>query len=405
MKQETNKEIDLLLRRLSRRDDGAARDAETDGRHLDADELSSYAQNALPATARARYTEHLADCSRCRRLATELSLALGVTTAAAPVETVPAVSGWKKFLASLFSPMVLRYAVPALGVIVVMVVGFVAMRQRPNEASVAQLAGGSPTPPSVDGYLSGTPAPYADQRDDREGRAASPNFQKETIASEQPAKKSRESEAPAEAADSAGAVAAPAPVPTPSQVHGFSPGTVQSAPVQPVAPRKADVSVEGDMAKKPPAKQEVQPLARSAERQEAKDKAASDKAQANEPASANMRPAGRVSVERVEQNKAQSEAGGVAPAGAGARTTTRRRGADESRDEAETRSVAGRKFRKEGGIWTDTAYDSSTRTINMARGSEQFRGLVADEPAIGTIAEQLDGEVIVVWKGRAYRIR
>jgi hypothetical protein len=41
----------------------------------------------------------------------------------------------------------------------------------------------------------------------------------------------------------------------------------------------------------------------------------------------------------------------------------------------------------------------------LARGSESFRALVADEPAINTIAEQLDGEVIVVWKGRAYRIR
>ena len=41
----------------------------------------------------------------------------------------------------------------------------------------------------------------------------------------------------------------------------------------------------------------------------------------------------------------------------------------------------------------------------MARGSEQFRALIADEPVIGTIAKQLDGEVIVVWKGHAYRIR
>ena len=29
---------------------------------------------------------------------------------------------------------------------------------------------------------------------------------------------------------------------------------------------------------------------------------------------------------------------------------------------------------------------------------------VADEPAVKTIADQLDGEIVVVWKGRAYRI-
>src|ERR1051326_3037645 len=117
MKPEANKEIDLLLRRIAR-GNGAARDGEVqlDDRHLDIDELSSYAQNALPAAARARYTEHLADCATCRKLVTELSLSLG-SAVAESVETVHEPSGWKKFFASLFSPMVLRYAVPALGVI------------------------------------------------------------------------------------------------------------------------------------------------------------------------------------------------------------------------------------------------------------------------------------------------
>jgi hypothetical protein len=41
----------------------------------------------------------------------------------------------------------------------------------------------------------------------------------------------------------------------------------------------------------------------------------------------------------------------------------------------------------------------------VTRGSEQYRALVADEPGIKTIADQLGGEVIVVWKGRAYKIR
>jgi hypothetical protein len=31
--------------------------------------------------------------------------------------------------------------------------------------------------------------------------------------------------------------------------------------------------------------------------------------------------------------------------------------------------------------------------------------LIADEPAIKTIADQLDGEIIVVWKSRTYRIQ
>ena len=34
--------------------------------HLDADELNSYAEGMVPAPARVRYTEHLADCDLCR---------------------------------------------------------------------------------------------------------------------------------------------------------------------------------------------------------------------------------------------------------------------------------------------------------------------------------------------------
>jgi hypothetical protein len=67
--------------------------------------------------------------------------------------------------------------------------------------------------------------------------------------------------------------------------------------------------------------------------------------------------------------------------------------------------VMGRRFRWDGDAWVDTAYESSRATTRVVRGSDQFRALVADEPGIRTIAEQLDGVVIVVWKGRAYRIQ
>jgi hypothetical protein len=103
-----------------------------------------------------------------------------------------------------------------------------------------------------------------------------------------------------------------------------------------------------------------------------------------------------------EENKPKDTVRGNASVGGVARVFS---AGEADKNEADTRTVAGRRFRKERGIWTDTAYDSSTATVNMARGSDQFKALVADEPEIKKIAEQLDGEVIVVWKGRAYRIR
>jgi hypothetical protein len=94
---------------------------------------------------------------------------------------------------------------------------------------------------------------------------------------------------------------------------------------------------------------------------------------------------------------ADSSARGIASTSAGQR--------DKSVFRFTGRTVAGRQFQREGGVWIDTAYDSSKDVVTVARDSEQYRALVADEPQIKTIADSLDGEIIVVWKGRTYRIR
>jgi hypothetical protein len=39
---------------------------------------------------------------------------------------------------------------------------------------------------------------------------------------------------------------------------------------------------------------------------------------------------------------------------------------------------------------------------NVARGSDEFAAL---DSRLRSIAQQLNGEIVVVWKGKAYRIR
>src|ERR1051325_1513355 len=138
MKEETNNEMDLLLRRLGGRPDISVSEGNGDVEPSDADELSAYAENVLPAAARARYTEHLAECARCRELVVQLSSSAGVVPVVGSIKA-PAPSVLRKFLASLFSPLVLRYAVPALGLIVVAAIGLLVLRQKQNAGeSVAQ---------------------------------------------------------------------------------------------------------------------------------------------------------------------------------------------------------------------------------------------------------------------------
>jgi hypothetical protein len=135
MKQEFDQEMDSLLRAHARRaghahaatPPGAQADA-----HLDADELSAYAEGALPAPTRTRYTAHLADCDTCRREVVLLAGAAGVADRLAQQpaiidEGVPARS-WRARLAALFAPGTWRYALPVVALLAVSSVVFLVTR-------------------------------------------------------------------------------------------------------------------------------------------------------------------------------------------------------------------------------------------------------------------------------------
>jgi Putative zinc-finger len=374
MKQETNNEMDLLLRRLARRDDAVMPED-----HLDVDELNAYAENALPAAARARYTVHLAECSRCRSLVAQLSSSAGVVAATGSA-VVPEPSGFRKFLASLFTPMVLRYAAPALGLIVVAVIGFTVLRRNQAERYVAQNTASdarqqpvaSPEATSVyrfDYGVSNT-APSPGQVDEERKEKNQPG-QPAPPPNMAPAVTSVDADVSKDKA-----VAQPKPEEQPAAAAN-EPPPVKTAPA--ATPEQSPRAAETEAAKN---EVKVQPVAGpQAQKQRELQGARDDKdsfARAKKPADA------------------------VSATGSGV-TNLQADGVDNAK--ANTRTVAGRRFRKQGAIWVDTAYDSSKDAVTLARGSEQYRALVADEPSIKTIADQLDGEIIVVWKGHTYRIR
>jgi len=370
MGQETNKEMDLLLQRLSR----SASDSSNDGNHLDADELSSYAENALPGAARARYTEHLAECASCRKLVAQLASS-GAVVSATETARVSEASALRKFLASLFSPMVLRYAVPALGLIVVAVIGLTVLRRNERADSVAQLTEQEQrkaTSAQPEQAPSQSPSAGLSDNQQEEAPAVSAASRPERAKETQPAPPPNQSPSVSATAD---VNQAAAPTTT---------GAAQRAANEPVAPKPT------------PADEEKQKKVESeARRQEVQGRAESEVSKER------ATDAAKVEDRRSDDNFARP------PAPASRSIASLHRNAIEEKDksDADTRSVAGRRFRRERGIWIDTAYDSSRSTVNLTRGSEQYRALVADEPAIKTIAEQLDGEIIIVWKGHAYRIR
>ena len=143
MKQANNNEVDILLRSLARGREGqvlrslsGSGDTGTSS-HLDADELNSYAEGVLPAPARQRYTEHLADCDVCRGIVVGLTSAAGVSIRSDVTEQKSGLSFWQK-LATFFSPAVLQYAVPAVVLTTVIGIGLLIFLQQRQSGFVAR---------------------------------------------------------------------------------------------------------------------------------------------------------------------------------------------------------------------------------------------------------------------------
>ena len=401
MKQESNNAIDLMLRKLGRsgshlQQNAGNGGAESGDAHLDVDELSAYAENALPPMTRARYTEHLADCVRCRQIVSQLSQVAELVIDEAP-KAAPS-SGLKAFLASLFSPIVLRYAVPALGLLVVASIGFLALRSTGSMELAQRREVNLQTPAAeapADGGAGSSAASVNLATKSEPHNVAAPEVAKTAGAKvseqEKPADEARrqENEQPHEkAATSTDQVAAAPPAGSPTETVTVAAAAKPSA----VADQKQTTSEAA------PNKIQAQAT------QTGSAPSAND-----EPST--RRPAKEPAVDVFRMNEGSALKKGKRDSAA-AKENARADDAEEKRernladkDQTETISVAGRRFRKNGSVWIDVAYNSSQGTTNVTRGSEQYRALIADEPGIRTIAEQLKGEVIVVWKGHVYRIR
>jgi hypothetical protein len=406
MKQASNNEVDLLLQSLARgRDESRSRSASDlgDGAgafsdHLDADELNSYAEGVVPAPARARYLEHLADCEACRGIVISLTQTAGV---AGRLEVQPQEGGsnfWQK-LGALFSPTVLRFAVPALVLTAVIGISLLALRQQRRTDLVVQNHEADSEPASSGSSNPSTafnPAPGPTPSSLPSGTASNLNRESRNENGTLQDQKTQVSQSPPVAVEST--VAKPSALKDSVQpgegagvatTRGYAPEPKAAAAPPPPMSEEADKSAE--LAKERPAKSEDQERAGedvSRSRDEFKKQPNDDDGHGPYRSRSNTAPA-------VASARSAGALGGRGPSGL-----------DKNKASVvETRSVSGRRFAREDNVWVDTDYDAPRSTIKVARGSEQFRALVADEPGLRAIAEQLSGVVIVVWKNRAYRIQ
>ncbi len=449
MKPEFDREIEALLRGGAGRARGDfARAPARDSSHMDADELSAYAENALPPATRARYTAHLADCDACRHIVTGVALASGAApvlekragllaseaVAASPRETRAEArpSGW---LAALFSPRALRWAVPLLAIALTGVVAYVALRSR-NEAGLvagisernaqrqeAVTSNSAPQSPSsttnTTNATTATDAPAtlanANTNTNAGGEAPadatnapqSADARKLAAASNPAQELAKQEQAGAGATTFDGLSASQSPAPPPAEgpvladVSKSAPAAdeVVTTTAAPPAPKsRADEDRVGAISEEArrAEKKEQDSFGRNVSRRGADDEA---------PGGANIEKRKPRAQPPAAGARSQRESGSDRDSGDfSSRNRARGRSSEAEDAPAERRTVAGHEFRRQDGAWVDVRYNNSMRTRDIGRGTESYRTLAADFPEVQSITARLSGTVLVVLGGRAYRI-
>jgi hypothetical protein len=401
-------EMNVLLRRYANlADDGKNTE------HLDADELNAFAEGALPPAARSRYVSHLADCDDCRRAVTELAGASGRLEPMAVPASQPAAESWWQKIGAVWASSRLRNAAFAAILVAVAGIGYTLWRQshqaptvltasneQPREDAKSPSTSQAEAPIESKGFPQQSPAvaktipppaPFVDQKQPESAAANPPPPPK-------PADALARNEAAPSAQASGGAnvgsanSAAPSYAPPPpteaersdtrareQQNLGLIHGPQRSESVEKNKSMDDRSRGAGDFAKARDedrtSRQADQPVAK----EEAKDEAGAARKR-SAPRTATL--AGRSNAgERQEEPKSDKAGPPV---------------------EADTRSVGGRKFKREGNAWVDVKLKSSMSIKTVSRGSEDFEKL---DSGLRSIAQQLSGPIVVVWKGKAYRIQ
>jgi hypothetical protein len=387
---------------------------------LDADELIAFAENALPAATRARYSNHLADCDSCRKLVTDLAVSSGVAakiesqTTPQHLSAAPRIT-WRNRLGALFAPSALRYAA---SLVVLLGITFFAykvfrggrdMKFSPIETGTANRQAtpdsNVQTPQSrSNGTGIGTSATPANVQPDVDPQQKQDAYGQE-VAKDGPAMTALEN-APKSGVAQTPLAGMPMEGPYSADGVGAKESTQNTQPTfgenKLPAARRAEAGKDKNEPDEVGSASGTVDLSSARSRSEAERESMAKSV----PAPAKTRDQARTNEEQAGARKRAASRPPPAASDSAAGATLDDRSGREDRDkkESDRRAVGGKQFVRRGNAWVDVAYRSQP-TVNLRRGSEQYRALVADEPGLRSISNQFDGEVIVVWGGKAYRIQ
>lgn len=396
-------QMDVLLRRYSQH-----ATSNTSIEHLDADEMNAFAEGSLPAAARQHYVSHLADCDQCRQMVTQLTISAG-RPAAFQAAGVAVRESWGKKLTELFRPARLRYAAFASILIIAGVLTFLLMRQTERNPQ-SDLVARNEQPPQIseakpEGSVTSENSSVAEKTANHSQQESTP---KRAVPSESgesknaeapgaPPKIRKEVPQPATLADktaSATPLAAPKPAFAPPP-----PGETERAGLETKGRnRQQDTTLGG-------ARQSGVFGTAGVDRKQ-NDQLSTAQMKDDNTAARNQPPPASVMSEKAKDSRREGDNAtvdrGANESRAAAPKTVNGKKSENTDEVPETRTINGHKFRHQDGAWIDSKFKSSMTVKYVSRDSQEFAALDSE---IRSIAQRLTGQVIIVWKGKAYAIR
>jgi len=366
--------------RQAARGETASATANLKSAHLDADEISAFAENALPENVKQKYTIHFADCNRCRSILSNL-IALGTETEieiplvqTVKTEKVAAVIPWYR---KLFAAPNLAYTMGALLLAFSGLIAFVVLQnnnassgleisQISEQAEKPQGPSFNEVPPTQEKFSNSAMSNSMSSNSSMMSNAA-PNVSSTNSAPAQ-------SETKTTTIPAANTIMSAAPKPVTSAGEPASPEIREDSFA--MLPNKNNLPSQAVNANTNAAKKE-EPKKTENEQTvvDTTDSAKSAQNKRIEQLPVNGRSVPSESLMAAKQKKA--------------------------RVTSETTSVNGKTFRRAGGVWTDSAYKEQP-TTNISRGTNEYKKLDSN---LRSIVENLGGTVIVVWKEKAYQIQ
>ncbi len=393
---EFDKEIDSLLRQMAK---GESASTAAENVHIDADEISMFAENALPEKARPRVVKHLADCGRCRTILSNVI----VLNSEAEEENAASVSSADEVQAAtavvsaaeipwyqkIFATKNLAFGMGALALIFAVGIGFLVVQnsQYSGESEMAQ----------ADTNVSNANASTMEE-------AATADVQDSANANT--AMESNTEMAAAANANSTANVGADAANRVADEKETLSDSKIKEAGEVLAERRRENLGRTGSKRDNSADKVASSENTTAEEMNDARIVARTESLK-NEDRQPAEKDELKLSPPPPANKPAATSSGATADSSVRAKKTPAKADDDEkeSKKKAEgsksDRKVNGKNFTYKNGVWTDTAY-TGQKTKTVKRGTSDYRNL---DRGLQSIGNQLYGTVIVVWKSKAYKIQ